>query len=419
MPHGAQSFAEAILDVPVCDRSGRRLDPANDHGYCEFLKAVCGIDIRPPGAPETPSGAELFARAICGEPYLSEEELDAYVNAITTREGSWDPAKHPRGAFPQNRGWWSPTGDASGGGPSSGEPPTTPPPTTKSQLPADSRGAWVSGTEGNGVFRYNNSVQNQQAGLAGKEVRFEHGNIAIGGFPPESYYGGNANIAGVDIGEVTGFEADNLAADAQMRKKLGNPDWRKPKGFLWNHAGPPGSKRMELIDLGTHEPVSHKGPAAEPRAMRRASRGGGASGRAVGALTVYLAAHDALQTLGVLQPSYQVGDSAVYHFAADDGSIFVVHEGGWFSSPKIEFVAGPRKGQTEKLSSTEVEQYRNRAEQEFGKYIPGSLISQLRFIPGRQRTRLPLYDENRGVRREIGWIDASGVHYHFQPIISA
>ena len=77
------------------------------------------------------------------------------------------------------------------------------------------------------------------------------------------------------------------------------------------------------------------------------------------------------------------------------------------------------KGRQKNSRGTEVEQYRNRAEQEFGKYIPGSLISQLRFIPGRQRTRLPLYDENRGVRREIGWIDASGVHYHFQPIISA
>jgi hypothetical protein len=34
----------------------------------------------------------------------------------------WDPAKHPRGGFSQNRGWFSPTGGSSHSGPSDGVP---------------------------------------------------------------------------------------------------------------------------------------------------------------------------------------------------------------------------------------------------------------------------------------------------------
>lgn len=30
-------------------------------------------------------------------------------------EGDWDPSQHPRGAFPQNHGWWSPTSGSGGG----------------------------------------------------------------------------------------------------------------------------------------------------------------------------------------------------------------------------------------------------------------------------------------------------------------
>jgi hypothetical protein len=47
------------------------------------------------------------------------ESTRAFVDAITGPEmsrlceGGCDPAKHPRGGYPQNRGWWSP---ASGGG---------------------------------------------------------------------------------------------------------------------------------------------------------------------------------------------------------------------------------------------------------------------------------------------------------------
>ena len=151
-------------------------------------------------------------------------------------------------------------------------------PATKSQLPADHRGSWVSGTKGHGTFRFNDSIENQRANLVGKEVRFENQYIAVGGFPPEAYYGGQASSATVEINSVSGFDADNQAADAAMRRTLNDPTWKRPDGFLWNHAGGPGSKVVELVDVEYHRAISHKGPAAIPRALRRLGGGPGATG---------------------------------------------------------------------------------------------------------------------------------------------
>jgi hypothetical protein len=110
----------------------------------------------------------------------------------------------------------------------------------------------------------------------------------------------------------------------------------------------------------------------------------------MGALTVYLTARDALQAAGVLQPDYSVAERETYHFVADDGSVFVVWPAGWLSSAKREFVAGPRKGRTENITNAQVEQYRKQAEEEWGKYTPGSLLSGPRFIPGTKRKSLPV-----------------------------
>jgi hypothetical protein len=269
------------------------------------------------------------------------------------------------------------------------------------------------------VFRYNDSPENQKAGLVGKEVRFQNQNIAVGGLPAEADYEGSANAAKVEIDVVSGMEADNRAADAAMRKKLGDPKWQRPKGYLWNHAGPSGSKVMELVRRPVHEAVSHKGPAAEPRALRRAaSTGGGpggATGRAMGALTVYLAARDALQAAGVLKPDYDEDDRETYHYVAEDGSIFTVQPGGFFSGASREFVAGPRKGHTEAITKEQVEAYRTQAEEEWGKYIPGSLFSEPRFIPGKKRKSLPLIEYRDGLPYNAGWIDEEGVHRHSNP----
>lgn len=286
---------------------------------------------------------------------------------------------------------------------------------TKPHLPANHRGIWISGTKGHGVFRYNNSPENRQAGLAGKEVRFENQHIAIGGFPAESYYGGSATSAGVEIDKVTGLKADGLAADEAMRKKLGEPNWQRPKGYRWNHAGEPGSNLMELVRESEHIGVAHKGSAAAPRAQARGASARAATGRAMGALTVYLAARDVLKASGVLQPDYEVAEHETYHFRAEDGSVFIVHPRGLFSSARREYVEGPRKGQTERITGEEVEQHRKQAEAEFGKYIPGSLFKEPRFIPGKQRKSLPLITYPYGVPHDAGWIDEKGVHHYAVP----
>jgi hypothetical protein len=129
----------------------------------------------------------------------------------------------------------------------------------------------------------------------------------------------------------------------------------------------------------------------------------------MGALTVYLTARDAFQAAGLLQPDYQVAEGETYHYVSEDGSVFVVLSAGLFSSPKREFVAGPRKGQSEKITKEQVEAYRKLAESEWGKYIPGTLFSEPRFIPGKKRKHLPLMEYRHGVPYEAGWIDENGV----------
>ncbi|MBI2826027.1 MAG: HNH endonuclease [Planctomycetia bacterium] len=342
----------------------------------------------------------------------------------------WDEADHPRQpkGTPEG-GEWAPKGGGIGAagadqphvaaGDQAAKPANAPSsrqiPATKSHLPADRRGTWIKGTKGDGVFRYNDSIENQEAGVAGKEVRFENGYIAVVGFPAEAYYGGSAAQAGVRIETVTGTNADSVAADAAMRAKLGDPSWQRPEGYKWNHAGPPGSKAMELVREGAHTPVAHKGSAAAPRAFRRSAKGGGTTGRAMGVLSVYLTARDVLQATGALQPDYVATAQESYHFAAEDGSVFIVHPAGLFSSAKREFVAGPRKGQMDEITNAQVEHYRRMAEAEWGKYVPGSLLRAPRFVPGKQRKSLPLFIDDHGVRREAGWIDEDGVHYYSQP----
>jgi hypothetical protein len=246
-------------------------------------------------------------------------------------------------------------------------------------------------------------------------VQFQDQHIGLGGFPADAYYGGSAATAGVEIESVTGTAADNLAADAAMRKKLGDPAWQRPKGYRWNHAGPPGSKALELVTEKAHVAIAHKGSAAAPRSERRGGKGAGGMGRALAVANVYLTAREALQAGGIFQPEYIVAEWAEYYFVADDGSVFTVQSSGWFRSAMRVFVAGRRKGNTERISNEKVEEYRKKAEEKWGKYIPGTLFSQPRFIPGTERTSLPFFEYPYGFPQEAGWIDETGVHRYSVP----
>ncbi len=135
----------------------------------------------------------------------------------------------------------------------------------------------------------------------------------------------------------------------------------------------------------------------------------------MGALTVYLTARDALQAAGVLQPDYEVAERETYHFVAEDGSVFVVKRATLFSSAEREFIAGPRKGDTETITGRQVDDYRKQAEKEWGEYVPGSLLSEPRFIPGSKRKSLPLIEYRNGIPYDTGWIDEKGVHHYSSP----
>jgi hypothetical protein len=365
---------------------------------------------------------ESELRQVLKEEAEARERLGLGDNHSQVEEGEWDPGKHPRTGSAPNPGWFAYTDGEGGGASGEARQASVPssaaaqPPVTKAQLPAERRGTWVSGTKGEGVFRYNDSAENHEKGVAGEEVRYENQHIATGGFPPEAYYGGSAEAASVPITKVTGTKDDGLAADAEMRKKLKDPNWQRPKGYRWNHAGQPGSTTMELVKTGVHTAVSHKGPAAGPRAEQRLGKARGVKGRAMGALTVYMGARDALQAGGILQPDYEERDHEVYHYRAEDGSVFVVQQGNAIKSAERVYVEGPRKGQTEKISSVEVEQHRKQAEEEFGRYIPGNKFKKPRFIPGRQRKTIPLITIDKyGVPYDGGYIDEDGPHYYRLP----
>jgi hypothetical protein len=127
--------------------------------------------------------AWYFAQEILGRPVTRparspeidahEAELRAFVRDITTvREADWDPAKHPRGGFPQNRGMFSTTwgpkgsskapsgqepklpsmGDATLQGVTQGVAPSDPSKPSRWYLPSDNKGSW-SGEKGNSKFR--------------------------------------------------------------------------------------------------------------------------------------------------------------------------------------------------------------------------------------------------------------------------
>jgi hypothetical protein len=75
------------------------------------------------------------------------------------------------------------------------------------------------------------------------------------------------------------------------------------------------------------------------------------------------------------------------------------------SSPYIKYVAGPRAGETETITSADVEVYRQEGEKRWGKLIPGGLFREPRFKPGTERKTLPFYEN--GVRK--GYVDENGI----------
>ncbi len=297
-------------------------------------------------------------------------------------------------------------------------------------LPSSSRGTWVEGTAGNGVFEYSNSAQNQAAGLAGARVRFSDNSIAVGGFPESWYYGGSAATATVQIPSVSGTNADMTAATNAMRTRLNNPSWSPPEGFTWNHAGPPGSTTMELVNSRLHTAVHHQGSAAVARAAQKtpapANRVGRGIRNGVGVLGISTSFFQACEMTGIVPPEQTVV-TADYYFTEDDGSVFVVQTPtmlgrflGNFRNPfvcatapsaQVVYVAGPQRGRTINITDAQAEAYQQEGIRLYGQLVRDSFFSPLRFVPGTLRPTFPHFSVTPTGRRIYeGYYDETGYH---------
>jgi hypothetical protein len=155
------------------------------------------------------------------------------------------------------------------------------------------------------------------------------------------------------------------------------------------------------------------GTGGQPTMSRPATTVRTMTARAAGALTVYITLRDALAATGHNGMNLEPINSD-YYFTAADGSVFIVQFYHWpssiFNDDRRLYVAGPRRGQTEVITSAQVDAYREEAERVWGRYIPGGLLSSARFIAGTQRRSVPITD---WLGREIGYIDATGPHYSY------
>ncbi len=273
----------------------------------------------------------------------------------------------------------------------------------KPRVPSASRGQWISGTAGNGLFEYTDTPQNRAKGIAKEQIRFAENNIAVGGFPESWHYGGSRATSTVTIPEVLGTGADDSAADAEMRKLLKDPDWKKPPNYTWNHAGGEGSRTMELIERDKHGAVAHKGPAAGPRAALRSANG------AFAALTVYMTLRDLSELTG--EKYEEVGNHLAVFYDSMSESAFIVREGNWIYAPRAEYVSGSRSGEEVILSSAEFNSYKKMYHDAYGEYIPGIFGLSPRFIPGTERKTLPAIQFGSGFKIREGYIDREGVHW--------
>jgi hypothetical protein len=267
------------------------------------------------------------------------------------------------------------------------------------RTPADSRGTWIEGAKGHGVFEFTDTPLNRSKGIVGLRVRFEGGYIGIGGFPESYYYGGSVSAATVEIERVTGTESDDFAADREMRKRLGNENWQRPKNYTWNHAGKPGSCTMELVDREVHMRVAHKGNASAVRGRV------GVTVSALGIINVYMAVRDMPELLleaGVPGVGCEA-DHFDYYFSEEDGSVFIVQPGIFYGGTK-RYIGGPKAGGAESISSLQINEYRSVGDSIWGRFDERNQ----KFIPGIQRDRIEAVDP--WSEQVHGWYDKDGYH---------
>ena len=114
-----RTVAPALISKPAAVPPAPRAETAADRERREFLEAITDRSrSRSQPAPAFVGKVAPPAPAPVTET-AHEGELREWVEAITVREFSWDPAKHPRGGFPENTGMFSPAGGSGAAGASS------------------------------------------------------------------------------------------------------------------------------------------------------------------------------------------------------------------------------------------------------------------------------------------------------------
>jgi hypothetical protein len=110
LSEGAREFAQAILGRPVPSRNPE-VRAREKLAQLEWL------------ATFSPRHEEELRRLRREEAQAREkqEHLAWLASISAVSEAEWDPAKHPRGGFAQNRGWFSTTSGAGGGSGDAGE----------------------------------------------------------------------------------------------------------------------------------------------------------------------------------------------------------------------------------------------------------------------------------------------------------
>jgi RHS repeat-associated protein len=289
------------------------------------------------------------------------------------------------------------------------------------RLPSRDPADWT-GAVGNSTFRPRRPAD---FGLqVGETIPF------VGGRPDFSQFAVPINGPGSD----TSFEVPDLGTGATARatpdrqamvRRLATLrgqtqaqtiDWLSENRYELHHAG---GTRTQILPRRING-IPHTGARSDNSRLPSAPRAGaaGALGRTAGRLNAFLSVRDACQIAGVLPPDQTVL-YAPYYFTASDGSVYIVQDPSWYQfwgNRQRVYVAGPRSGQTESITSAEASLLQLRGEELYGRLVGGGLFEgPRRFIPGTLRRTLPIieYDALTGrVRRIAGYVDETGEHRH-------
>jgi DNA-directed RNA polymerase subunit F len=134
-PSEAWLFAQALLGKPVPSASRAAADARANREHLEWLASIspeherrlhCQLSEEADARAQreqlewlatiSPRHESQLRRLLASEAEAAEaqERAQWLAEGSQLQEAQWNAAKHPRGAFPQNRGWWSPTGGAGG-----------------------------------------------------------------------------------------------------------------------------------------------------------------------------------------------------------------------------------------------------------------------------------------------------------------